>query len=95
MHRLAGLWAHAWKPVLASALVFLMFACGGGGCSGCAGCGIQPIPGAFPLANRIPNSAQVRLTQSGIQFVQDNIMGIVTTVLCTLLGATVVLMNRR
>ena len=61
----------------------LVFACGGGGCSGCAGCGISPIPGAFPVAQRIPNSAQVRLTSGGIGFLESNITPIITNVLGT------------
>lgn len=69
------------RPLFAVTLVFLIFACSGGGCSGCAGCGIAPIPGGFPIAERIPNSAQVRLSESGIQFVEDNIDGIVGIVL--------------
>lgn len=65
-------------------LTLTLFACsGGGGCSGCAGCGIQPIPGGYPLADRIDNSAQVRLTSSGIGFIEDNIDGIVGTFLPT------------
>ncbi|AKF05600.1 hypothetical protein [Sandaracinus amylolyticus] len=62
-------------------LIFTVFACGGGGCSGCEGCGVAPIPGGFPLSQRIPNSAQVRLSESGIQFIEDNIMSIVGTLL--------------
>ncbi len=81
MHRLARFWGRTWKPIVASALVMLVFACGGGGCSGCAGCGISPIPGAFPVAQRIPNSAQVRLTSGGIDFLESNITPIITTVL--------------
>jgi hypothetical protein len=81
MERLARFWARAWKPIIGTALVFLVFACGGGGCSGCAGCGISPIPGAFPNPNRIPNSAQVRLTDHGIAFLEDNISGVVATIL--------------
>jgi hypothetical protein len=69
--------AQLWKPFLTVSLVFLVFACSGGGCGGCAGCGILPIPGAFPLAARIPNAAQIRLSSSGITFIEDNIDGIV------------------
>ncbi|MCB9593194.1 MAG: MYXO-CTERM sorting domain-containing protein [Sandaracinaceae bacterium] len=67
---------------LITMLTLTLFACsGGGGCSGCAGCGIAPIPDGFPLDQRIDNSAQVRLTQSGITFIEDNIDGIVATFL--------------
>lgn len=68
-------------------MVFLftvsVFGCGGGGCSGCEGCGVQPIPGAFPLAHRIDNSAQVRLSESGIDFIETNADAIVNQFLPT------------
>lgn len=59
-----------------------VFSCsGGGGCSSCEGCGVQPIAGGFPIEDRIPNAAQVRLTSSGLDFLEDNIDGIVATFL--------------
>ena len=58
-------------------LVFLFTACGDGGCSGCESCGIAPIPGGYPIAERIDNSAQVRLTSSGISFLEENIAAII------------------
>jgi hypothetical protein len=69
------------RPLLATALIFYVFACSGGGCSGCAGCGIAPIPGGFPLAERMPNAAQARLTSGGIQFLEDNVEAIVERLL--------------
>ena len=69
--------------LVASAVLFLL-ACGGGGCSGCAGCagcGVAPIPGGFPIAERIDNSAQLRLTSAGIGFIESNITEIISTVL--------------
>lgn len=81
MNRFGRFWTRLWKPIVASALVMFVFACGGGGCSSCAGCGISPIPGAFPTADRIPNSAQVRLTSGGIDFIEANINPIVMNVL--------------
>src|SRR5689334_16990379 len=68
---------------LATIVMFVVtvFGCSGGGCSGCAACGIQPIPGAFPIDQRVPNSAQFRLTQTGIQFIDDNIGSILAGVL--------------
>lgn len=52
---------------------FLLSACGGGGCGGCGeGCGVAPIPGGFKIEERVPNSAQVRLTQAGITWMEDN-----------------------
>jgi MYXO-CTERM domain-containing protein len=69
---------------LIAMLAVTLFACsGGGGCSSCAGCGVQPIPGAFRLEDRIPRSAQVRLTSNGIGFIENNISSIVGTVLPT------------
>lgn len=73
--------AQLWKPFLTVSLVFLVFACSGGGCGGCEGCGISPIPGAFPLDARIPNAAQIRLSSSGITFIEDNIDGVVASFL--------------
>ena len=78
MHRLARFWGRTWTLMIAAGLIMLVFACGGGGCAGCAACGITPIPGGFPVAQRIPNSAQVRLTQSGIQFIDDHASAIIT-----------------
>ena len=62
---------------LVAAVVLFLFACGGGSCSSCAGCGVAPIPGGFPIAERIDNSAQVRLTSSGVSFIENNIDAIV------------------
>ena len=57
-----------------------VFSCsGGGGCSSCEGCGVQPIAGGYPIDDRIPHSAQVRLTSSGIGFIEDNITDVVGT----------------
>ncbi len=63
---------------MACFVVMAVFACGGGGCSGCAQCGLEPIRGGFPVAEQIPNSAQVRLTESGVGFIEDNAMPIVS-----------------
>jgi hypothetical protein len=54
-------------------LIFFGLACGDGGCSSCEGCGIEPIPGGFPLDQRIPNAVQVRLTDNGIAFIESDI----------------------
>ena len=59
-----------------------VFSCsGGGGCSSCEGCGVTPIAGGYPTGERIANSAQVRLTSSGIGFIEDNITAVVGTLL--------------
>ncbi|MEM9193477.1 MAG: MYXO-CTERM sorting domain-containing protein [Myxococcota bacterium] len=57
---------------LLSAAILVASACGDGGCSACAGCGLEPIPGGFPIDDRIENSAQVRLSESGLNFIEDN-----------------------
>ncbi|MFK7985314.1 MAG: MYXO-CTERM sorting domain-containing protein [Sandaracinaceae bacterium] len=69
------------RPFYCLMFALTVFACDGGGCSGCDGCGIEPIPGAYPIDQRIDNAAQIRLTSSGIDFVEDNIDGIVTSFL--------------
>jgi hypothetical protein len=69
----------AWRPreraswsFLYGVLSFGLIACGGGGCGGCGdGCGVAPIPGGFPIEQRVPNSAQVRLTDDGIAFLEN------------------------
>lgn len=60
------------RTILQGSLMFLLMACGGGGCSSCDGCGVAPIPGGFPIEHRIPNSAQVRLTEGGIDWLENN-----------------------
>lgn len=67
-----------YRSTLIVAFALAATACDGG-CSGCEECGITPIPGAYPLEHRIDDSAQVRLTSSGIQFIEDNIAAIVMT----------------
>ena len=71
-----------YRPGLTAILCLTLFACsGGGGCSSCTACGIYPIPGGYPTAERIDNAAQVRLTSSGIGYIEDNIDPIVGTLL--------------
>ena len=44
------------------------------GCTDSTGCdGMEPIPGGFPLDRRVENGFQMRLTPSGIDFVEENI----------------------
>lgn len=56
-------------------LVLLLVVFGGcaGSCSGCSGCGVTPLPGGFPNAERIENSSSVRVTDTGLAFIGDNI----------------------
>ena len=64
------------------AIVWLVVACSGGGCtSGCAGCGVTPLPGGFPKASTITNAGSVRVTRSGLDFMQTNLGAIAGKVL--------------
>ncbi len=81
-----GYGARSWTTSLVrslqwSLLAFFLFACGGGGCGGCEACGTGPIPGGFPIEERVPNSAQVRLTSSGIDFIESNAADLVPLLL--------------
>lgn len=69
------------KGLLGLAFMFAVLACGGGGCSACSGCGLAPIPGGYPIAERVENSAQMRLSESGIDFIEANFPAIVTIAL--------------
>lgn len=62
------------KHIIGIMLVILIAGCAGGGCSsGCSGCGITPLPGGFEPTARIENAASVRLTDSGITFLEQNL----------------------
>ncbi len=56
-------------------MLFVVFAgCAGGGCaSGCSCGGITPLAEGFDPARRIENVAAVRLTDTGLQFLSDNV----------------------
>lgn len=61
--------------LLVAILVVWFVGCAGGG-SGCSGCscgGITPLPEGFNTEKRIENAASVRITDSGITFLEDNI----------------------
>lgn len=59
-------------------LVGLAFqSCDGGGCDGC----MDPIPGGFPLARRIENSVQFRLTPAGITFLETHADELIETLM--------------
>lgn len=61
--------------------------CGACDCAcDCEGCSILPIPGGFPVAERIPNATQVRLSPDGIQFIEDNAEALAAPLLADLLG---------
>lgn len=58
------------KHVFAAGLVLSFAGCSGGGCAGCGG---TPIPGGFPLAQRMENAGSIRLTKAGLDFIGENI----------------------
>lgn len=62
--------AFSWNRLAWISVVVAVAACGDS--AGCAGCGTAPIPGGFPIADRIDNAAQIRLSQSGLQFLGAN-----------------------
>ncbi len=59
---------------LAMAVCFL-FGCTDSGCTA-----MEPIPGGFPLEDRVENAVQMRLTPSGIDFLEENVEEIIGTV---------------
>lgn len=61
--------------LLVAGVVALSGRCSGG-CGGCSA--MDPIPGGFPLGERIENGTQARLSESGIQFIEDNAASIVS-----------------
>ncbi|MBS2019256.1 MAG: hypothetical protein JST00_40710 [Deltaproteobacteria bacterium] len=55
-------------------LVLFVASCSGGGCSsGCSQCGTAPLPGGFPKPQTSPNSATIRVTRPGMNFLQENL----------------------
>lgn len=60
----------SWRHRLGFLALFMLVACGDS--AGCAGCAVQPIPGGFPTGDRVPNSVQMRLTESGLRFMESN-----------------------
>lgn len=62
------------KHLIGIMLVILIAGCAGGGCSsGCSGCGMTPVPGGFQPTDRIENAGSVRLTDSGVTFLEQNL----------------------
>jgi len=61
--------------------VLLVAGCGGGGCSGCACAGVTPLAEGFKPAKRIENSGSVRITDSGITFLEQNLGALATKLL--------------
>ncbi len=69
------------RPAFFVLLMILVAACSGSGCSGCAGCGMTPLPDGFPQASVIDNSASVRLTRPGLDFIGNNLGAVAGDVL--------------
>jgi hypothetical protein len=68
------------KHFAAAALTLLVVGCAGGG-GGCASCGLTPVPEGFKPEARIENAGSVRLTQSGVDFLEQNIGVLAQTLL--------------
>ncbi len=65
-------------------LVLIVASCKGGGCAGgCSTCGTTPLPGGFPKSSTIPNSASIRVTRPGLNFLQENLSTLATKALGT------------
>ncbi len=63
-------WTRHFVAILA---VLLVAGCGGGGCSGCACAGVTPLADGFKPGKRIENSGAVRITDSGLTFLEQNL----------------------
>src|SRR5512141_423113 len=64
------------KHLVAIVAVLIVAGCSGGGCGGggCSSCGgVTPLANGFTPAKRIENAGSVRLTQSGLGFLQSNL----------------------
>ena len=62
------------KHVVVVVLFILLAGCAGGGCSsGCSCGGVTPLAEGFDPGKRMENVAAVRLTDSGIDFLEQNI----------------------
>jgi hypothetical protein len=61
------------RPAFFILLLVVVSACSGSGCSGCSGCGLTPLANGFPQTDVIPNSASVRVTRPGLDFLGTNL----------------------
>ncbi len=62
-----------WLNHLLFVLVLVVFGGCAGSCGGCSGCGVTPLPGGFAADKRVENASSVRLTDSGVQFLSQNL----------------------
>ncbi|PID38718.1 MAG: hypothetical protein CSA65_02615 [Proteobacteria bacterium] len=61
-----------WRPLFLVIALSTITACASD--SGCNGCSSgQPIPGGFPQAHRFDNAGQIRLTSSGVTYLEQNL----------------------
>lgn len=61
-----------WRPALLIFTFSTLVACASD--SGCDGCSAgKPIPGGFPQAHRFDNAGQIRLTSSGVTYLEQNL----------------------
>jgi MYXO-CTERM domain-containing protein len=73
-----------WRIATTACLFLVIAACAGGGAAGgCGGCGggASSLPGGFPRASTIPNSAGVRVTRPALDFLSANIPTLATNLL--------------
>jgi len=68
------------RLALVAALVGISSACSGTGCQGCTP---QPIPGGFPTEHRFDTAMQVRLSDTGVGFLEKNFSSLVTMLVPT------------
>jgi hypothetical protein len=63
------------KHLVTIVAVLVIAGCSGGGCGGgCSSCGgVTPLTNGFDVNSRIENAGSVRVTQSGLGFIQSNV----------------------
>ena len=75
-----------WRKVVinglaATAVVVLSSACSS--TSGCAGCNTSTIPGGFPAKKTFSNGVQLRVSQSGLTFLESNLQPLIAAAMPT------------
>ena len=68
-----------WRLVLGVALLVGAAACGSTG--GCQALSTRPVPGGFDPTHRVERAAQVRLSGTGVKFLETNFEGLVDSLL--------------